>query len=155
MSVLPGIVPLMIDDLESIDWASMGHAYGPAGEVPQWLRDMTSPDPELRDQAFSSFYSAAHHQGDVYPCTMASLPFLFAMADDPATPDRASVVALMTSIGREAVEREDPGSTRFGPDGQESTACEDTAALMRERGEAFIGYASDADPGVRRARSRA
>ncbi|MFB7244343.1 HEAT repeat domain-containing protein [Streptomyces populi] len=141
----------MIDDLESIDWASMGHAYGPAGEVPQWLRDMTSPDPELRDQAFSSFYSAAHHQGDVYPCTMASLPFLFAMADDPATPDRASVVALMTSIGREAVEREDPGSTRFGPDGQESTACEDTAALMRERGEAFIGYASDADPGVRRA----
>ncbi|MFB6559592.1 HEAT repeat domain-containing protein [Streptomyces sp. NPDC056400] len=140
----------MINDLESIDWASMGHAYGPADDVPQWLHDMTSPDAELREQAFSSFYSAAHHQGDVYPCTMASLPFLFAMADDPCTPDRASVVALIVSIGRAAVEREDPGSICIGPDGEESTAYEDTAALMRGRGEAFVGYACDADSRVRR-----
>ncbi|MFI1442151.1 HEAT repeat domain-containing protein [Streptomyces fructofermentans] len=139
----------MINDLDSIDWASMGHAYGQADDVPQWLHDMTSPDPELREQAFSSFYSAAHHQGDVYPCTMASLPFLFAMADDPGTPDRASVVELIVSIGRVAVEREDPGSVRFGPDGEESTAYEDTAALMRRRGHAFIGYACDADSRVR------
>ncbi|MFG2487574.1 HEAT repeat domain-containing protein [Streptomyces virginiae] len=139
----------MINDLENVDWASMRHAYGAADDVPQWLRDMASPDPGLRDKAFSSFYSAAHHQGDVYPCTMASLPFLFALAGDPATPDRASVVALMVSIGREAVEREDPGSIRFGPDGEESTACEDTAALMRGRGEAFVEYACDADSRVR------
>ncbi|WP_327380673.1 HEAT repeat domain-containing protein [Streptomyces sp. NBC_01207] len=139
----------MINDVESIDWASMGHAYGQADDVPQWLHDMASPDAELREQAFSSFYSAAHHQGDVYPCTMASLPFLFAMADDPCTPDRASVVALIVSIGREAVEREDPGSIWIGPDGEESTAYEDTAALMRGRGQSFVGYARDADSRVR------
>ncbi|MGW3327482.1 hypothetical protein [Streptomyces virginiae] len=139
----------MINDLEGVDWASMGHAYGPADDVPQGLRDMAPPDPGLRDKAFDNCYSAAHHQGDVYPCTMAGLPFLFALAGDPATPDRARVVALMVSIGRETVEREEPGSIRFGPDGEESTACEDTAALMRGRGEAFVDHARDADSRVR------
>ncbi|GGU12466.1 hypothetical protein GCM10010272_67000 [Streptomyces lateritius] len=147
--MLSGIVPGMINDLENIDWASMGHAYGPASDVPRWLRDMASPDAEVRKQAFSSFCSAAHHQGDVYPCTVASLPFLFAMADAPSTPDRASVVALIVNIGREAVDRDEPRSVWIGPDGEESTAYQDAAALMRGRGEAFIGYARDADAQVR------
>ncbi|MFC9816045.1 HEAT repeat domain-containing protein [Streptomyces virginiae] len=139
----------MINDIESVAWASMGHAYGPADDVPQWLRGMTSPDSEVRDKAFSSFYSAAHHQGDVYSCTVASLPFLFAMADDPSTPDRARVVALLVSIGREAAERRDPGVICFDINGEESTAHEDTAAIMRERGEAFVVYACDADARLR------
>ena len=42
--------------------------------------------------------------GDVYACTTASLPFLFALADDPAAPDCASVVDVLLSIGRD----EDP-----------------------------------------------
>lgn len=149
VSVLPGMVPGMINDLESIDWASMGHAYGPADDVPQWLHDMALPDAEPREQAFSSFYGAAHHQGDVYPCTVASLPFLFAMADSPSTPDRASVVALIVSIGREAVDHEGFGGVWIGPDGQESTAYQDAAALIRGRGEAFVGCARDADARVR------
>lgn len=68
----------------------MSHADGPAADVPVWLRAMASPDPEARERAFSGFYSAAHHQGDVYACTAASLPFLFALADDPTAPDRTA-----------------------------------------------------------------
>ncbi len=80
----------MVNDLDSIDWSSMSHADGPAADVPVWLRAMASPDPEARERAFSGFYSAAHHQGDVYACTAASLPFLFALADDPTAPDRTA-----------------------------------------------------------------
>ncbi|MFE4594124.1 HEAT repeat domain-containing protein [Streptomyces laurentii] len=134
-------------DLDSIDWSSMGHAYGRADDVPTWLRNMASPDPEVRERAFGKFYSAAHHQGDVYPCTTASLPFLFAMADDPAAPDRASVVELLVSIGSEAAERVD--GIWMAPDGTESTAGADSSALIRERGEAFVAYASDPDTLVR------
>ncbi|WP_037881974.1 HEAT repeat domain-containing protein [Streptomyces sp. NRRL S-378] len=141
----------MINDLESIAWASLGHAYGPAGDVPQWLRDMVSSDDEVRDKAFSSFYGAAHHQGDVYPCTVASLPFLFDMADSPSTPDRASVVALIVSIGREAVDRDEIGGVWIGIDGEETTAYQDAAALIRGRGEVFVGYACDPDARVRSA----
>ncbi|WP_406470245.1 HEAT repeat domain-containing protein [Streptomyces sp. NBC_01615] len=139
----------MINDLDSIDWSSMGHAYGPAGDVPVWLRAMASPDPEVRRKALSDLYSAAHHQGDVYPCTAASLPFLFDMADDLAAPDRASIVELLLSIGREAVDRSE--GIYIAPDGTESTAGADSVALMRERADAFISYTADPDPRVRRA----
>lgn len=149
MSVPSGIVPCVINDLDSIDWSSMHHAYGPAVDVPVWLRALTSPDPEVRKAALGDFYSAAHHQGDVYPCTAASLPFLFDLADDPAAADRAAIVELLLSIGREAVNCGD--GIRIAPDGTESTAGADSAALMRERGDAFVSYASDPDPRVRRA----
>ncbi|MDX3540607.1 HEAT repeat domain-containing protein [Streptomyces sp. MB09-01] len=141
----------MINDLKSIDWTSMGHAYGPAGDVPQWLRDMASPDTKVREQAFSSFYGAAHHQGDVYPCTVASLSFLFTMADSPSTPDRAAVVGLIVSIGREAVDSETLGDIWISPAGEEHTAYQDAAGLIRGRREAFVGYACDADARVRSA----
>ncbi|MFC9705223.1 HEAT repeat domain-containing protein [Streptomyces sp. NPDC056943] len=139
----------MINELDGIDWSAMSHAYGPADDVPVWLRAMGSDDPDIRREAFGEFYSAAHHQGDVYECTMASLPFLFTMADDPTTPDRAAVVELLLSIGREAVTRED--GVWIGPDGEVTTVWADTAAVMRERADAFVSYAGDEDPDVRRA----
>lgn len=74
---------------------------------------MGSPNSETRRKALSDFYSAAHRQGDVYACTTASLPFLFALADDPAAPDCASVVDLLLGIGRESVDRDD--DIRFEP----------------------------------------
>ncbi|MER5666935.1 hypothetical protein [Streptomyces mirabilis] len=135
--------------MDSIDWSSMGHAYGPAGDVPVWLRAMASPDPEARRKALSDYYSAVHQQGDVYPCTAASLPFLFDMADDPAAPDRASTVELLLSIGREAVDRSE--DIDIAPDSTESMAGADSVALMRERADAFISYSTDPDPRVRRA----
>ncbi|MFE7788752.1 hypothetical protein [Streptomyces sp. NPDC057460] len=52
----------MINELDSTDWSSMSHAYGPAGDVPVWLRWMGSAAPDVRDKALSHFCSAAHHQ---------------------------------------------------------------------------------------------
>ncbi|MFC8492036.1 HEAT repeat domain-containing protein [Streptomyces sp. NPDC057235] len=141
----------MINDLDKTDWASLGHAYGPAEDVPGWLRGMVSPDPAVREKAFSRFYGAVLHQGSVYSSTVASVPFLFAMADDPTTPDRGEVVALLLSIGRETVDAEESYAVVCGEDGEESTIYPDTAHLMREHANAFITYAGDPDPRVRRA----
>ncbi|MER5600425.1 HEAT repeat domain-containing protein [Streptomyces sp. NPDC002265] len=140
----------MINELDSINWSSMSHAYGPADDVPVWLREMASADPEVRDKALSHFYSAAHHQGDVYPCTVASLPFLFDMAQDAATPDRASIIELLVSIGRESMDR-DADAVYISPDGTESTAHVDSVALMRESADLFVRHAADPEPSVRRA----
>ncbi|MEU1620801.1 HEAT repeat domain-containing protein [Streptomyces sp. NPDC005722] len=136
----------MIDEreLDAIDWSSMHHAYGAADEVPAWLRDMASPDAETRDSALRSFYSAVHHQGDVYASTTASLPFLFALADDRATPERASIVGLLVSIGAHAVER-------CGYEYADGADHEDSAVVVRERADAFVSYACDDDRLVRRA----
>ncbi|MFF4011676.1 HEAT repeat domain-containing protein [Streptomyces sp. NPDC001717] len=140
----------MINELDGVDWASMHHAYGPADEVPVWLRQMGSTDPEVRDKALGDFYSAAHHQGDVYPCTVASLPFLFHMAEDPATPDRASIIELLVSIGRESMDC-DAEAVYFTPDGTESTAHVDGVALMRRSADVFVRRVADPEPSVRRA----
>lgn len=136
----------MIDEreLDAIDWSSLHHAYGPADEVPAWLRDLASPDAETRRKALNHFYSAVHHQGDVYASTTASLPFLFALADDSATPDRASIVGLLVSIGRHAVER-------CGYDYVDGPDYKGSAVVVRERADTFVSYATDDDPLVRRA----
>ncbi|MEU8762701.1 HEAT repeat domain-containing protein [Streptomyces sp. NPDC048659] len=141
----------MINDLDKADWASLGHAYGPADDVPGWLRGMMSPDPAVREKAFGNFYSAALHQGSLFSSTQASLPFLLAMADAPGTPDRGEVVALLLSIGREAVDAEEIYAVICGEDGEESTIYPDIARLMREHADAFVTYAEDPDPRVRRA----
>ncbi|WP_405771029.1 HEAT repeat domain-containing protein [Actinacidiphila glaucinigra] len=136
----------MIDEreLDAIDWSSMPHAYGPADEVPAWLRDMASPDAETRRKAVSHFYSAVHHQGDVYASTTASLPFLLALADDPTTPGRAAIVGLLVSIGAHAVER-------CGYDYADGSDYKGSAVVVREHADAFVSYACDDDRLVRRA----
>ncbi|MFJ5741044.1 HEAT repeat domain-containing protein [Streptomyces microflavus] len=140
---------MMINEIDGVDWESMGHAYGPASGVPGWLRGMASADPGVRDEAFNNFYGAAHHQGDFYPCTAASLPFLFEMADSPATPDRGSVIELVLSIGRESLDM-DPEGVYFTPDGTESRAHVDALAVIGGRAEAFVRWVRDPDPLVRR-----
>ncbi|MFE2151435.1 HEAT repeat domain-containing protein [Streptomyces lavendulae] len=143
----------MIDNFEGldrVDWPSMGHAYGSAEEVPLWLEQMASPDTDVRTSAFSRFYGAAHHQGDVYACTAASLPFLLALANDPQAPDRGAVLRLLLSIGSAAMER-DPDGVYWSPSGDASTPYADVVPQMRERVGDFVRHAADPDPQVRQA----
>ena len=148
MSVPSGMVWIMFEGLHHIDWASMEHAYGTAEEVPALLWALRSPEAEERRKALERFYSAVHHQGDVYPATAASLPFLFELAADSATPDRAGVVALLVSIGRESLDRgfEDDGTEieYYPPSGYVQAV-----AFLREHREKFAEFACDSDPDVR------
>ncbi|OLT31874.1 hypothetical protein BJF79_08755 [Actinomadura sp. CNU-125] len=138
------MMPRMFTGLHDIDWSSMGHAYGSAEEVPDLLLALRSSDAKERREALSRFYGAVHHQGDVYPCTVASLPFLFELAAEAVTPDRADIVELLVSIGSAAVERCDVeyvGSVDFSG----------AAVVVRSRAETFIRFACDPDVRVRRA----
>jgi hypothetical protein len=148
VSVRPTIMPCVFNGLHDVDWSSMHHAYGPADEVPALLLALRSADAAERDRALSRFYSAVHHQGDVYQCTTASLPFLLELAGDAAAPGRAAIVGLLVSIGSAAVGRCE--GEWISPSG-EPAGYAGAAAVLRERSEAFAGWASDADPGVRRA----
>lgn len=142
------MVRIMFEGLDDIDWASLEHAYGTAEEVPALLWALRSPDTEERRKALDRFYGAVHHQGSVYPSTAASLPFLFELAADGTTPERAAVVALLVSIGRQSLERgfEDDGTEieYYPPMG-----CGQAVAFLRERGAQFAELARDPDPDVR------
>ncbi|MFB6894608.1 hypothetical protein ACFCX4_35560 [Kitasatospora sp. NPDC056327] len=157
----------MFDGLHDIDWSRMHHAYGTAEQVPALLLALASPDERERDDALGDFHGAVHHQGDVYGCTAASMPFLFELAGDTEAPNRAAVVELLVSIGRAAHRFVAHGFAAHGPVVGEPAAHESptatadvdrdhsghvaAAALMRERAGVLIGLATAADRPVRRA----
>ncbi|MFC0540530.1 HEAT repeat domain-containing protein [Kutzneria chonburiensis] len=134
----------MFEGLHEIDWSSMNHSYGTAEEVPELLLAMRSPDADTRDSALSRYYSAVLHQGTVMPSTTASLPFLYELAADAATPDRAAIVDLLVSIGTSAIENGDENYA-----GEVDFAGART--VMRARAKAFVDLVSDDDERVRRA----
>ncbi|MFJ9445383.1 HEAT repeat domain-containing protein [Kitasatospora sp. NPDC101235] len=136
----------MFNGLHDIDWTQLHHAYGTAEEVPELLAALASTDEEERGKALDRYYSALFHQGSVYPATTASLPFLFELVDDPATPGRAAIVELLSGIGHESAACEDHGYT----DGDHS----DALALLRRRSDVFVRFATD-DTGSRLLRQAA
>ncbi|WP_204013153.1 hypothetical protein [Virgisporangium aurantiacum] len=144
----------MLTGLDDVDWASMRHAYGSAEDVPDLILGLRSPDAAERDKALSGFYSTVHHQGDIYRCTTASLPFLFTLATDNVTPARGDVVGLVTAIGREAVERCESewwsDVDAFDPEHADMVDHVAAARVVREHGDLFFRFATAPDPGVRR-----
>lgn len=136
----------MFTGIDEVDWASMEHAYGPADDVPAMLRGLASDDPAERETALDGMYGAVHHQGDVYACTLACIPFLFELVVDPGIQDRGSIVELLTSIGGidldeddedEIDEEEIEGAANYAMAATAVTACAGV----------FCELMADEDPG--------
>ncbi|WP_055599302.1 hypothetical protein [Streptomyces aureus] len=141
----------MLTGIEEVDWASLGHAYGPADDVPELLRGLASADPAERETALDGMYGAVHHQGDVYDSTLACIPFLLELVADPAVQDRGCIVELLTSIGGieldddEELDELDSEDEEFIPAANYAMA----AAAIAAGADVFIGLVSDPDPEVR------
>lgn len=56
-----------------VDWTSLRHAYGAAGDVPGLLKKLT-PDPT--DEVWGELWSRICHQGSVYSASFAAIPAL-------------------------------------------------------------------------------
>ncbi|MFG2774552.1 HEAT repeat domain-containing protein [Streptomyces sp. NPDC048350] len=141
----------MLTGIEEVDWASLGHAYGPADDVPGMLRGLASPDPGERELALDGMYGAVHHQGDVYDSTLACIPFLLELVADPEVQDRGGIVELLTSIGgidlsgEEELDELDPDDEDFIPAANYAMA----AAAVAAGADVFLGLVGDPDPEVR------
>ncbi|MFI6236981.1 hypothetical protein ACIBD9_25755 [Micromonospora sp. NPDC050784] len=88
----------MLDGLDDIDWARLGHAYGAADDVPDQLRALLSPDPAIRDEALGDLYTNVFHQGSRFEASAYAVPFLLELLADPATPDPAAMLALLSAL---------------------------------------------------------
>ncbi|MFC6019723.1 hypothetical protein ACFP2T_26390 [Plantactinospora solaniradicis] len=149
----------MFAGLDEIDWASMNHAYGPAVEVPELLRGLVSDDPAVRETALDGMDGAVHHQGDVYECTLACVPYLFEAATRPGGPDRGPIVKLLASIGCAEVDDLDELFRSVAADADREGADEEDWADNYRRAQlavaagypVFLELLADPDPEVRRA----
>lgn len=88
----------MLEELSSIDWHSLSHAYGPADDVPQLLRDLASPHEQIRSRALGTFYTNIYHQGTVYQASAYAVPFLLELVQEESVPERDEIVVLLAHL---------------------------------------------------------
>ncbi|MER7474741.1 hypothetical protein [Micromonospora sp. NPDC000018] len=84
--------------LDEVPWGSLHHAYGPAVDVPDQLRALRSTEAAVRRRALAELSGNIYHQGTRWGASCHVVPFLVALADDPDTPDRATVADLLRSV---------------------------------------------------------
>ncbi|MEU8673403.1 HEAT repeat domain-containing protein [Streptomyces sp. NPDC048560] len=138
----------MFAGIDEVEWASMEHAYGPADDVPELLRGLASADPAERESALDGMYGAVHHQGDVYGCTLACIPFLFELVVDPGIQDRGCIVELLTSIG--GIDLDEDDEDEIDEEEIEGAANYAMAAAAVTAGAGvFFELIADEDPAVR------
>jgi hypothetical protein len=90
----------MLEGLERIDWERLTHAYGSAGEVPGWIRELTSDDAAVRKRAFDVLEGSICHQGSRYRAIAPAVTFLFELLEYglPWQPDKYP--ALLEEVRR-------------------------------------------------------
>jgi len=87
----------MLQGLDDIPWDTLSHAYGPAGDVPDLLRQLTSQVEEDRQSALHELWGNVFHQGTRYQASQYAVPFLVEIVRTPG-PRRTDIVALLLNL---------------------------------------------------------
>jgi hypothetical protein len=78
-------VDLLSLALLEVDWDSLDHAYGPAGDAPGQLLALGGDDPQARGQAVGYLDAAMLHQGSVCSATGPFMRIVAGLLADPRT----------------------------------------------------------------------
>jgi hypothetical protein len=84
--------------LDSVNWAELRHAYGPADNVPGLLRSLLSTSEEELNGVFYALYLYIYHQGSRYSASPAAVPFLYALLRQKDTPRRANLQRFLVYL---------------------------------------------------------
>jgi hypothetical protein len=93
----------MLERLETIDWASVRHAHGPASDIPLLLHTLLSPSKDLRLQAIEQLDNCIHHQGTLYEAAAYVAPFFIELLQTAGTPDKEHIAATLAVLADEKV----------------------------------------------------
>lgn len=84
--------------LDTVNWAGLTHAYGPASDVPGLIRALASTEADERARALHSLHGNIVHQGSRYEATACAVPFLARLAADPQIAQRDDIVFLLAAL---------------------------------------------------------
>jgi hypothetical protein len=98
---------MMLDDLDKVNWKRLRHAFGPADEVPELLRQLTADDERERDLAALELYGCLWHDGGTFEVTPHTIPFLVELLDPAAGADRAWILSFLAHIANGRAPLED------------------------------------------------
>ncbi len=86
----------MLEGLGAVDWDSLSHANGPAGDLPELIRGLTSPDREVWDEAIDCLHGRlCPGVSPVFAATPLAVPFLLELLTYPQLRCRARLVAFL------------------------------------------------------------
>jgi hypothetical protein len=118
-----------LDEIDRVPWGMLEHAYGRGivseslhENIPGALRELRQAEP---GPGLKALFSNIYHQRTVYEATAYAVPFVAAVAAEPAFPRRLELVNLLAAIAL--------SSTFSTEDGTMAGALgEGTAELIRE-----------------------
>ncbi len=90
----------MLEQLASINWSALSHAYGSAADVPHLLLDLTSSEEQTRESALGTLYTNIYHQGTVYQASAYAVPFLLELLRDETMPEREGLLVLLAHLAQ-------------------------------------------------------
>jgi hypothetical protein len=147
--VSPRRSSLLLEDVESVPWTQLSHAYGAATDVPVWLRRLQKPRSAL--QALGDLYAAVLHQGSLYSATPLAAHFIARLAAETATPQRGTLIIFLCSFSASV----EAGMARHADDLPETLSPAEFEAqckvALREAGQTLLPGLEDAGADVRSA----
>jgi hypothetical protein len=84
--------------LADVPWLRLHHLHGVATNLPDRLRMLRSDNAKSRGDALTWLSGAVQNQGARFPVSSYVVPFLVRLVDDPATPDRESLLTLLRAV---------------------------------------------------------
>ena len=141
----------MLETLDNVNWAGMRHAYGPATDVPDNIRGLTSKSAKVRKTAWYWLSCNIYHQGSRYRATHAAVPFLLELVEEPSVADRDEILRYLLCLawghpGEYLSEVFEPLNWKKA-DKWSRKAYE----AVRDGAETYFELLDDPDPRVRRA----
>jgi hypothetical protein len=104
----------MLECLDDIRWADLAHAYGPAGDVPDAIRALTSPHAVERRRALDTLWGSLCHQGAICAATSYAVPFLLELLATPEVKGKEHLLLLLNAFGSSGIHNAvDPDSWSF------------------------------------------
>lgn len=92
----------MFETLDTVPWNELEHAYGEASEVPDLIRALASPEPEVYKGAISRLWYTVIHQGTVYSSTAYVVPFFCELLEAPEVQNKAELLYYLATIAHGA-----------------------------------------------------
>ncbi|MGI5176540.1 hypothetical protein ACQEVZ_09455 [Dactylosporangium sp. CA-152071] len=84
--------------MTGVAWERVYGCDGTSEHVPALLEALTAAEPETRARARNELSAHLYHQGTRWQASAVVVPFLVALADDPATPDRADLLRMLRKV---------------------------------------------------------
>jgi hypothetical protein len=90
----------VLEGIDEIDWRGLRDAYGPASDVPRYIRELAASDTADWNGPVENLYTHICHQGTVYEATAFAVPYLIELLTHPEIKPRHWILYLLGDIAR-------------------------------------------------------